>query len=314
MTEGRPKVNAAAVPGRAGKHPHEEVTGAWVCCAAWVRRASVLDERREQGNGVAGSRQRGDAEGMSGGLWRFLPLALVALAAGAFFASGLYRGLSLDSLMRQHDAAQALVAEHRAAALGLYALAYIVMVTLSIPASALLATLGGYLFGWVLGGSIAALAATVGAVNIFLIARTSLGELLRRRAGRRLQALAEGFRREAFSYVLFLRLLPVMPFWVTNLAAALFRVRLKTFVLATQIGVLPTTFAFAVAGSGLDEVVARQEEAYRQCLAAGGSACSLSLSPQNLLTPELVIALAMLGILALAPILVRRWWSREERP
>ncbi|AWM86060.1 TVP38/TMEM64 family protein [Microvirga sp. 17 mud 1-3] len=264
---------------------------------------------------MAGSRQREEAE-KPGGLWRFLPLVLVALAAGAFFASGLHRSLTLDSLMRHHDAAQAFATDHRAAALGFYALAYIVMVTLSIPASALLATLGGYLFGWVLGGSIAALAATIGAVNIFLIARTSLGELLRRRAGRRLQALAEGFRREAFSYVLFLRLLPVMPFWVTNLAAALFRVRLKTFVLATQIGVLPTTFAFAVAGSGLDEVVDRQEEVYRQCLAAGGSACSLSLSPQNLLTSELVIALAILGTLALAPILFRQWRgrSREERP
>ncbi|QFU17402.1 TVP38/TMEM64 family protein [Microvirga thermotolerans] len=270
------------------------------------------------GNGECGVAERGQANtagNVPGRIRRFLPLALVALAAGAFFASGLHRVLSLESLVRHHDALRGFVAEHRAAALLTYALAYVAMVTLSIPASALMSALGGYLFGWAVGGGVAALAATAGGVNIFLIARTSLGELLRRRAGRRLQALAEGFRKDAFSYLLFMRLLPVMPFWVTNLAAALFGVRLKTFLVATQIGVLPATFAFAVAGSGLDEAIDRHMAAYRRCLGAGGSDCRLGLSPENLLTPELAIALAVLGILALAPVLVRwrRGRSGEER-
>lgn len=262
---------------------------------------------------MAIGRQQDDAEDTPRTLWRFLPLALVAVAAATFFATGLHRTLSLESLIRHDDGIRRLIADHRVAAIGIYALVYIVIVSVSIPASALLTTLGGYLFGWALGGTVAAMAATLGATNIFLIARTSLGDLLRRRAGARLQALAKGFRNEAFSYVLFLRLLPVMPFWMTNLAAAFFGVRLKTFVIATQLGLIPTSFAFAVAGSGLGGVMDRQEILYRECLDAGKVDCRLTLDPENLLTTELVVALAVLGILALTPILLRRWRERPQK-
>lgn len=261
---------------------------------------------------MAADRQQDEAEDAPRSLWQFLPLALVVAVIAAFFATGLHRTLSLESLVRHDDGIRQLIAAHYLAAIVIYALAYIVIVSVSIPASALLTTLGGYLFGWALGGTVAAMAATLGATNIFLIARTSLGDLLRRRAGIRLQALAKGFRKEAFSYVLFLRLLPVMPFWITNLAAAVFGVRLKTFVIATQLGLIPTSFAFAVAGSGLGDVMDRQEQIYRECLDAAKTDCKLTLNPENLLTTELVVALAVLGMLALSPILLRRWRERRQ--
>ena len=101
-----------------------------------------------------------------------------------------------------------------------------------------------------------------------------------------------------------------MPFWLTNLAAAFFGMRLRPFLLATQIGMLPICFAFAFAGSGLDEVIARHEALRTQCLAAGRSDCTIELSAASLLTPQLTAALSMLGILALVPVALRYWRRR----
>ncbi len=239
--------------------------------------------------------------------WRILPLALVLTAIATVFASGVHRSLTFETFVHYQARLQDLVISHGPAMLGLYSLIYVLAVTLSLPASAFLTAIGGYLFGWPLGGITANLAATLGAANIFLIARSSLGRPLLRRAGSRIQSLAAGFRREAFLYLLSLRLIPVVPFWLTNLAAAFFGMRLRPFVLATQLGMLPASFAFALAGSGLDAVMARQDELRRACLAVGRGDCSLDLSAKSLLTPQLMIALAILGILALIPIGLRHW-------
>ena len=92
-----------------------------------------------------------------------------------------------------------------------------------------------------------------------------------------------------------------MPFWLTNLAAAFFGMRLKPFVLATQLGMLPAAFAFALAGSGLDEVIARHERLRADCMAAGRSDCTMDFGAKSLLTPELMTALAMImGMLPMA--------------
>ena len=243
--------------------------------------------------------------------WHIVPLALVLLGIAAVFATGVHRSLTFDTFIRYQAWLQELVAARRLAMLGLYGLIYVAAVTLSLPASAFLTAIGGYLFGWPLGGITANLAATLGAANIFLIARTSLGRPLLQRAGARIQSLAEGFRRQSFLYLLSLRLIPVVPFWLTNLAAAFFGMRLKPFVLATQLGMLPASFAFALAGSGLDEVIARHERLRAGCLAAARSDCTMDFSAKSLLTPELMTALVMLGILALVPIVLKYWRSRR---
>jgi uncharacterized membrane protein YdjX (TVP38/TMEM64 family) len=259
---------------------------------------------------VAIKQQKPDREkGRS--LWRFLPVGLVLIAVAAIFATGLHRSLSFETFVRYQAWLQELVAGQRLMMLGLYVLIYVTAVTLSLPASAFLTTIGGYLFGWALGGAAASVAATLGAAGIFLIARTSLGQPLLRRAGSRIQSLAEGFQRQAFSYLLFLRLMPVMPFWLTNLAAAFFGMRLRTFVLATYIGMLPACFAFSFAGSGLDDIIANQERLHRDCVTAGRADCTIDFSPKTLLTRELMIALGVLGVLALAPIVFRAWKARR---
>jgi uncharacterized membrane protein YdjX (TVP38/TMEM64 family) len=252
--------------------------------------------------------------------WRFLPLAVVLLGVAAVFATGAHRYLKLEAILDHRERLQAFVEAHQSKAMLLYMLVYITAVTLSVPGAVFLTILGGFLFGWLVGGAAASIAATVGATGVFLIARTSVGDALLRRAGARVQKLAAGFRENAFSYLLFLRFLPVVPFWLTNLACAVFGVRLKTFVLATQIGLIPGTFAFAVAGSGLDSIIARQQEARDACLAAGGGPCGLQLGLKQLVTPQIVAAFVALGVLALAPVLVKRFQAHRlkglegERP
>jgi uncharacterized membrane protein YdjX (TVP38/TMEM64 family) len=241
------------------------------------------------------------------GRWRFVPLALLLLGAGAVLGTGAHRYLSLEAVIEHRERLQGLVEAHAAAAVVVYVGVYVAAVTLSIPGAVFLTILGGFLFGWLLGGAAAVVAATLGAIGVFLIARTSVGDALLRRAGRRIQALAAGFRADALSYLLFLRLLPVVPFWVTNLASAFFGVPLRTFALGTMIGVVPGTYAFAVVGSGLDSVIRAQKEAREACLRAGGAACSVDLSVASLLTPPMIAAIAALAVLALAPVLVRRY-------
>ncbi len=254
-----------------------------------------------------------EAQGKKSRLWRYLPLAVILAGVVAVFATGLHRSLSFETFVDYQVRLRELVEARWLQMLGLYVLVYVAAVTLSLPASAFLTAIGGYLFGWAIGGTVASMSATLGATCIFLIAKTSVGQSLLRRAGSRIQRFAEGFKTNAFSYLLFLRLMPVVPFWLTNLAAAFFGLRLKTFVLATQIGMIPASFAFAFAGSGLDDVIAAQQRVRAECLSRGGGDCALELSAKSLLTPRLMIALGILGILALAPILVRRWQGRRKR-
>jgi uncharacterized membrane protein YdjX (TVP38/TMEM64 family) len=260
---------------------------------------------------VAETHPKPESPKEAGRFWRIVPLALVLIAIAAVFATGVHHSLTFETFVHYQAWLRDLVAAHGPAMLGLYCLIYVAAVTLSLPTSAFLTAIGGYLFGWPLGAVAANLAATLGATNIFLIARTSLGRPLLQRAGSRIQGLAAGFRRQAFFYLLSLRLIPVVPFWLTNLAAAFFGMRLRPFVLATQLGMLPASFAFALAGSGLDEVIARHERMRDDCLAAGQGDCTLNFSAKSLLTPELMVALAILGILALVPIAIRLWRSRS---
>jgi uncharacterized membrane protein YdjX (TVP38/TMEM64 family) len=113
------------------------------------------------------------------------------------------------------------------------------------------------------------------------------------------------------SYLLFLRLVPAFPFWLVNLAPALLGVPLRTYVIATFLGIIPGTFAFALTGAGLDSVLLAQQQAYEQCLAqnASSEACTFDLDPAGLLTPELLLAFAALGVVALIPAIVKRVWK-----
>ena len=247
------------------------------------------------------------------GLTRRLLLlaAVVALALAAYWALG--RGeLSLEALLRHRAEIDAFVTAHGTLAVLAYLGLYIGTVALSLPGATILTVIGGFLFGLMLGGTAAVIGATIGATVLFLVARTALGEPLLRRAGPRARLLAEGFRADAFSYLLFLRLVPVFPFFLVNLVPAFAGVRLGPFVAATALGVIPASFVYALAGTGLDSVIMAQKKTFDDCLAAGRADCRLAFDPRDVLTPELLGALVALGLLALVPVLVKRVRGRAR--
>ena len=244
-------------------------------------------------------------------LKRVWPLLLLLAAMVVVFALGWHRYLSLQELALRRDELRAMIADHTLLALLAFMAIYAGAVALSVPGAAVLTLAGGFLFGWLWGALAAILAATVGAAVIFLIARSALGEPLAARAGPWLERLRQGFQEDAFSYLLFLRLVPIFPFWLVNLAPALLGVGFGTYLLATLIGIIPGSFAYAIAGRGLDSVIEAQEAVHQSCLAKMGpdaeKSCPFVLEPSALLTPGLIAGFVALGVVALIPVAVKRF-------
>jgi uncharacterized membrane protein YdjX (TVP38/TMEM64 family) len=243
---------------------------------------------------------------------RLLPLgAIVVLAGFSYYFLG-RGGLSFESLVRHRMAIDGFVTAHSVLAVLVYIGLYITVVALSVPGAVFLTVSGGFLFGLALGTLAAGIGATIGATLIFLVARTAFGELLLQRAGPRAKQMAKGFRDDAFSYLLFLRLVPAFPFFLVNLVPAFAGVQLGTFVAATALGIIPATFVFVFAGNGLDSVITEQNNMYQSCLAAGRPDCSLAFDASGALTPQLLGALVALGLLALVPVVVKRLRARRS--
>jgi uncharacterized membrane protein YdjX (TVP38/TMEM64 family) len=226
---------------------------------------------------------------------RWLPVAGIAILGGAVIAFDLHQYLNLETLRENRDALAAFVTDNAVLAVGLYVVVYAASVTLSLPGATVLTVAGGFLFGAVLGGTMAVLSAVLGAALLFLAARTVVGDTLRARAGPLLRRMEDGFRANAFSYLLFLRLVPAFPFWAVNLAPAVLGVPFRIFVLATAIGIIPGTFVYAAFGAGLGRLFAAGED--------------INLS--DVLSPAMLGGLIGLGVLALLPVLVDRWRRRK---
>ncbi|MFC3641513.1 TVP38/TMEM64 family protein [Aquibium oceanicum] len=232
-------------------------------------------------------------------LWRFLPIALIIAGLAAGYAAGLHEVLSLDYLSERRDQLHAFVADNYLSSLIGFLLVYALAVALAFPAASILTVFAGLLFGWLVGGALVAVAATLGATALFLAARSAFGDVLRNRLGQRAARLAAGFEEDAFGYLLVLRLAPIFPFWVINIAPAFFQVPLRTYVLATFIGILPGTFAYAYFGEGLESVL----------VAADQSGQDIAL--RDLITPEITIAFVALALVAAIPTVVKKLRNRK---
>src|SRR5262245_46946186 len=171
-------------------------------------------------------------------LGRLAPLGMLVGALVLAYAMGWHRSLSIETLVENNTAIDAFIAAHLVAAILSFIAIYAIAAMLAMPAGAVLAVIGGFLFGAFTGGAASMIGSTLGASAVYLIARSAFGEKLLRHAGTRAESFAAGFRADAFYYVMFLRLVPV-PSWFTNLTAALCAVRLPVFVAATAIGRTP---------------------------------------------------------------------------
>ncbi|HEX6858790.1 MAG TPA: TVP38/TMEM64 family protein [Caulobacteraceae bacterium] len=217
-----------------------------------------------------------------------LLIVLVVLVAVAF-ASGITKHITLSELKAQRLELVAFVDAHWLAAVSIFALLYTTVVALSLPLALVLTLTGGFLFGPVVGALLSASSATLGSTIAFLACRTAFGETVAERAGPRLTKLVDGFRRDAFSYLFTLRILPIAPLLLINIAAGLARVRLATFVSASLIGMAPGSFVYAFLGSGLGEVFERGDEPNLHIITE----------------PRILLPLIGLAILAMLPAVVR---------
>lgn len=234
-------------------------------------------------------------------LKRFLPLIALVLLVIAAFAAGAGRWLSLDALAAHRAGLTAFIQAHLWLSLAIFAGVYIAAVALSLPAALVLNLAGGLLFGPWVGTADSVVGVTLGSLAVFVIVRTSLGEMLRERAetmGGRLKAVMDGMAAGAFGYVLTLRLLPIFPLWLVNLAAALAHAPIRPYALATLVGVIPSTLIFSHLGAGLGRL-----------LDAGQKPGLAAFMRADVLGPLLA-----LGLLALAATLAQRRRERRADP
>lgn len=226
---------------------------------------------------------------------RLLPLLLIVATLALALAMGGHEQVSWPALAARRSALAEMVQARPLVAAAGYVLIYATAVAVSIPGAVVITVSGGLLFGTLAGAALAVLGATLGASMLFLAARSALGGMLTARAAPWLDRLRTGLARDGFAYLLALRLIPVMPFWLLNLAPAVLGMRLAPFIGATFLGIIPGTLVFASIGAGLGHV-----------LEAGGTP-DLGL----ILSAPVLLPLLALATLSLMPALVRRWRTRH---
>jgi uncharacterized membrane protein YdjX (TVP38/TMEM64 family) len=226
---------------------------------------------------------------------RLIPLVVLGVGIAAFFALGLDRYLTFDELRRNREVLTDFVGAMPVLSVLLFVLVYTVAVALSVPGAAVLTLTGGFLFGIWEGTAAVVVGATAGATLLFLAARFVLGDTLRAKAGPWLSKMEAGFNEDALSYLLVLRLIPAFPFFIVNLVPAFLGVSLRTFVIATFLGIIPGTFVFASIGAGLGSIFDSAQE----------------FSLKGALTPQVITALVGLALLSLLPVAYKKIKARR---
>lgn len=228
----------------------------------------------------------GKARGLNIG--RMVIAAVIAVAIGAFLYFDLGQYLSLDALKQNRDQLLTFTESNYAASVAIFILTYIVVTGLSLPGAVILTLAGGFVFGGVIGTLFVNLGATTGATLAFFAARYLLRDWVEQKFGRWVEPVQQGFAKNAFSYLLTLRLIPLFPFFVVNLVSGLTRVSVGTYVAATAIGIIPGSFVYAYAGRQLGTINSLKEIA----------------------SPNVIGALILLGLLALIPIVYKKFTAK----
>lgn len=220
---------------------------------------------------------------------KLLIAIILAVAIGAFFYFDLGRFLSLSALKENRDSLLVFTEANFAAAVGIFIASYAIVTGLSLPGAVILTLAGGFLFGAVGATLFVNIGATTGATLAFLTARYLLRDTVEQKFGKWLGPFQEGFSRNAFSYLLTLRLIPLFPFFVVNLVSGLTRVNVGTYVAATAMGIIPGSFVYAYAGRQLGTINSLKEIA----------------------SPNVIGAFVLLGLLALVPVVYKRFSTKS---
>jgi uncharacterized membrane protein YdjX (TVP38/TMEM64 family) len=208
-------------------------------------------------------------------------LFIALLAVALFFLLDLRSYLTLGSLKANRQALLDFYATHMLATVAGFMAIYIIQTALSLPGAAILSLAAGAIFGAIMGTVYAVISASIGATLAFLVTRYLLRDLVLSRFGSRLEGMNRELEQRGFNYLLFLRLVPVFPFFLINLAAGLTRLPLGTFMLGTLLGIIPGGFVFVNAGASLATIT----------------------SISGIATPRVLGSFALLGLFALLPVL-----------
>jgi len=227
----------------------------------------------------------------SGGIAKkMLPLLVIVGGLIAFFALGGQEYLSFQALAENRERLLAFQAEHQVLTIFVFWVLYVLAVAFSLPGATVLTLFGGFMFGTWLATLYVVTAATVGAVGIFIAARYALRDTMEKKAGSWVKRFEVGFRENAFSYLLVLRLVPVFPFWLVNLVPALLGVPLRTYVVGTLVGIIPGSWVYCSVGNGLGAVFDR------------GEVPDLGI----IFEPQILTPIVGLAVLSMIPVIYKR--------
>ncbi len=221
---------------------------------------------------------------------KWVILGLIAVGIAAFFIFDLQKYVTLDALKENKAALRQYAQDHYLVTVVLFILIYILQTALSLPGAAILTLAGGFLYGTVLGAIFVNIGATTGAVLAFMAARYLFRDAVEKRFGKRLARIQSGFASNGLNYLLTLRLIPLFPFFLVNLASGLTRIRLSTYVFATAIGILPGSLVFTNAGKQIGGIN----------------------SIRDIASPGVLGAFSLLGLLALVPVVYHK--LKKNRP
>jgi uncharacterized membrane protein YdjX (TVP38/TMEM64 family) len=227
---------------------------------------------------------------------RYIPVAIIVIGLALFYYFRLYDYLSFEQLQANHQKLQNWTQLHPIVSALSFIGIYIVLVAFSFPGATILTLIGGFLFGIVFGTLYIIVAATIGASLIFLAAKTAFADVLEKKAGKWLVKFEKGFQQNAFGYLLFLRLLPLFPFWLINIVPAFLNVRLRTFVLSTFLGIIPGTAVYVAVGNGLGSVFEK------------GQTPNFGI----IFEPQILIPLVLLAVLAVLPMVYKKFKKRQR--
>jgi uncharacterized membrane protein YdjX (TVP38/TMEM64 family) len=221
---------------------------------------------------------------------RLIPLLAIAAALAAFFVLGGNKYLTFEAFSAHREHLIQWYAANKMLAVLSYIVLYAALVAVSVPGAIWITLGGGFIFGTAFGTVYVVIGATIGATLVFLATRYALRDVMRARAGNAIRRMEEGFRENALSYLLVLRLVPLFPFWLVNLVPALLGVPLTTYVIGTFFGIIPGSLVYASVGSGLGAII------------DGGGEPDLKV----IFSPEILGPIIGLVFLSLVPILYKK--------
>ena len=221
---------------------------------------------------------------------KIILLVSAALAVGIFFWFDLGSYLTLVSLKANRRALMEFYATHRLATVAGFMAVYIIQTALSLPGAAILSLASGAVFGSMMGTVYAVVSASIGATLAFLVTRYLLRDFVLARFGSRLEGMNRELEQRGLNYLLFLRLVPIFPFFLINLAGGLTRLPLRTFMFGTLLGIIPGGFVFVNAGASLATIT----------------------SISGIASPRVLGSFALLGLFALLPVFYNKLTRRQS--